>query len=157
MLGGQSCRKRLAALCHCPKAKSGRDRSITGRDGLSLYDHWAGGFRTFHGMMSHGFPNQFFTGFTQAAVSANPTAMFEQQGSDIAHIIKETSARGAITVEPSQQSPGRVVRIIRQASITDRKFWRECTPENYNNRAKRCSRRIWASPMGPASTPSTNC
>jgi hypothetical protein len=25
-------------------------------------------------MMSHGFPNQFFTGFTQAGVSANRTA-----------------------------------------------------------------------------------
>jgi cyclohexanone monooxygenase len=49
---------------------------ITGRDGLSLYDHWADGYRTFHGMMSHGFPNQFFTGFTQAGVSANTTAMF---------------------------------------------------------------------------------
>ena len=92
MLGGKSCRKRLAAVGHCPKAKSGRDRSITGRGGLSLYDHWTGGFRTFHGMMSHGFPNQFFTGFTQAGVSANTTAMFEPQGSHIAYIIKETAA-----------------------------------------------------------------
>ena len=59
------------------------------RDGLSLYDHWDDGYRTFHGMMSQGFPNQFFTGFTQTGVSANTTAMFEQQGSHIAHIIKE--------------------------------------------------------------------
>ena len=41
-------------------------------------------------MMSHGFPNQFFTGFTQAGASPDTTAMFEQQGSHIAYIIRET-------------------------------------------------------------------
>ena len=35
-------------------------------------------------MMSHGFPNQFFTGFAQAGVAANTTAMFEQQAQHIA-------------------------------------------------------------------------
>ena len=64
---------------------------IEGRDGLSLYDHWADGFRTLHGMTTHGFPNQFFTGFTQAGVSANTTAMFEQQGSHIALSSKKRS------------------------------------------------------------------
>ena len=37
-----------------------------GSQRLSLYDHWADGYKTLHGMMTHGFPNQFFTGFTQA-------------------------------------------------------------------------------------------
>ncbi len=41
---------------------------ITGRDCLSLYDHWADGYRTFHGMMSHGFPNQLFTGSAASAL-----------------------------------------------------------------------------------------
>ena len=35
---------------------------IEGRDGLSIYDHWATELRTLHGVMTHGFPNQFFTG-----------------------------------------------------------------------------------------------
>ena len=130
---------------------------IMGRDGLSLYDHWANGYRTFHGMMSHGFPNQFFTGFTQAGVSANTTAMFEQQGSHIAWIIKETLARGAATVEPSQQAQDQWVRIIRETSITDRKSGGNARPAITTTRAKRRSGRIWASPTGPASTPSTNC
>ncbi len=73
------------------------------------------------------FPNQFFTGFIQARVLANTTAMFEQQGTHIACIIKETPARGAVTVEPSRQTQDEWVRIIREASLTDRIFWRECT------------------------------
>ena len=30
--------------------------AIEGRDGLSLYDHWADGYKTLHGMTSRGFP-----------------------------------------------------------------------------------------------------
>ena len=54
-------------------------------------------------MTSRGFPNQFFTGFIQGGVSANTTAMFEQQAKHIAYIIAEAQNRGATTVEPSQE------------------------------------------------------
>ena len=30
--------------------------AIEGRDGLSLFDHWRNGYKTLHGMTSHGFP-----------------------------------------------------------------------------------------------------
>jgi len=99
--------------------------------------------------MSCGFLNQFFTGFTQAGVSANTTAMFEQQGSHIAHFIKETLARGAATVEPSRQGQDGWVKIIREASITDRKFWRECTPGYYNNEGEELLRSHIGEPYGP--------
>ena len=33
---------------------------ISGRGGQSLYDRWAHEFRTLHGVMTHGFPNQFY-------------------------------------------------------------------------------------------------
>ncbi|MFD6108358.1 flavin-containing monooxygenase, partial [Nocardia salmonicida] len=66
---------------------------FAGRDELSLYDHWAKGYRTLHGTMTTGFPNQFFTGFVQGGVTASTTAMFEQQATHIAYIIKETLAR----------------------------------------------------------------
>jgi cyclohexanone monooxygenase len=48
--------------------------TIEGRDGLSLFDYWHDGYQTFHGMTSVGFPNQFFTGFTQVGISANIAA-----------------------------------------------------------------------------------
>jgi hypothetical protein len=130
---------------------------ITGRNGLSLYDHWANGYRTFHGMMSHGFPNQFFTGCTEAGVSANTTAMFDQQGSHIAQIIGETLARGAATVEPSRQAQDEWVRIIRDASFTDRNSGGNARPAITTARAKKCSDHIWASPTAPASTLLSNC
>ena len=53
--------------------------TIEGRNGLSLFDYWKDSYQTLHGMTSRGFPNQFFTGFVQGGVSANTTAMFEQQ------------------------------------------------------------------------------
>ena len=43
-------------------------------------------------MTSRGFPNQFFTGFIQGGVSANTTAMFEQQAKHIAYVIAEAEA-----------------------------------------------------------------
>ena len=78
--------------------------AIEGRDGLSLFDHWRDSYKTLHGMTSRGFPNQFHTGFIQGGVSANTTAMFEQQAEHIAYIIAEAVKRKATTVEPSQEA-----------------------------------------------------
>ena len=78
--------------------------AIEGRDGVSLFDHWRDGYKTLHGMTSRGFPNQFHTGFIQGGVSANTTAMFEQQAEHIAYIIAEAVKRKATTVEPSQEA-----------------------------------------------------
>jgi cyclohexanone monooxygenase len=106
---------------------------IDGRDGLSLYDHWRSGFRTFHGMTAHGFPNQFFTGFTQLGISANITGMFDQQAGHIAYIIKETLARGAATVEASAAAQDAWVKTIRDNLFLNAPFWQACTPGYYNN------------------------
>jgi cyclohexanone monooxygenase len=107
--------------------------TIEGRDGVSLYDRWADGFQTFHGMTSHGFPNQFFTGFTQAGVGANNTAMYEQQAVHIAYLIGQTLARGATTVEPSSAAQHEWVRTIRESAPPAGDFAVECTPGYYNN------------------------
>jgi cation diffusion facilitator CzcD-associated flavoprotein CzcO len=108
-------------------------KAIEGRAGLSLYEHWADGLRTFHGMTSHGFPNQFFTGFTQAGAGANNTAMYEQQAAHIAYIVKQTLARGAQTVEPSERAQDQWVKTIRDTAIPSGQFLEDCTPGYYNN------------------------
>jgi cyclohexanone monooxygenase len=107
--------------------------AIEGRDGLSLYAYWGDEYKTLHGMTSHGFPNQFFTGFSQGGVSANTTSMYEQQGEHIAYIIREAMARGAATVEPSRQAQDDWCRIIRETAISATQFAEECTPGYYNN------------------------
>jgi cyclohexanone monooxygenase len=107
--------------------------SIEGSGGLSLYDHWADGFKTFHGLTSHGFPNQFFTGFTQVGISANIAANYELQGEHIAYVISEALARGATTVEPSRQAQDEWCRTIRETAMPSTGFEQECTPGYYNN------------------------
>ena len=106
---------------------------IVGRDGLSLFDYWQDDYKTLHGMTSRGFPNQFFMGFIQGGVSANTTAMFEQQAQHIAYIIAEAQNRGATTVEPSQEGQDTWVRTVRELAIDNSAFELSCTPGYYNN------------------------
>ncbi|ORW47033.1 monooxygenase [Mycobacterium paraense] len=107
--------------------------AIEGRGGLSLFDHWRDSYKTLHGMSTRGFPNQFHTGFLQGGVSANTTAMFEQQAEHIAYIISEAIKRGATTVEPSQQGQDNWVTTIRELAIDNSAFEVTCTPGYYNN------------------------
>jgi cyclohexanone monooxygenase len=106
---------------------------FAGRDGRSLYDHWRNGYRTLHGIASHGFPNIFFTGFVQGGVTASTTLMFEQQARHIAYVVKETLAQGATVVEPSAEAEDGWVATIREYSIDNSNFVRECTPGYYNS------------------------
>ncbi|WCT73501.1 NAD(P)/FAD-dependent oxidoreductase [Sphingomonas naphthae] len=103
-----------------------------GRDGLSLYDHWRDGLKTFHGMTSHGFPNHFYTGFTQAGAGGNITAMYDQQVSHIAWIVKEALARGAAVIEPTREAQEGWVRTIHETAVDISDFLLECTPGYWN-------------------------
>jgi cyclohexanone monooxygenase len=130
--------------------------TIEGRGGASIYDHWAGGLKTLHGMMTRGFPNQFFTGFTQAGVSANNTATFDQQGEHIAYVIAQALARGAETVEPSQSAQDAWVRTIHETAVDNSKFQAECTPSYFNDEGgredaagRRTYKSIFGEPYGP--------
>ncbi|ORB62762.1 flavin-containing monooxygenase [Mycolicibacterium tusciae] len=106
---------------------------IVGRDGLSLFDYWQDDYKTLHGMTSRGFPNQFFMGFIQGGVSANTTAMFEQQANHIAYLIAEAQNRGATTVEPTQEGQDAWVQTVRELAIDNSAFELSCTPGYYNN------------------------
>lgn len=109
---------------------------IVGRDGLSLFDYWKDRYQTLHGMTSRGFPNQFFMGFIQGGVSANTTAMFEQQAQHIAYIIAEAQNRGATTVEPSKDGQDAWVATVRELAIDNSAFELSCTPGYYNNEGR---------------------
>jgi cation diffusion facilitator CzcD-associated flavoprotein CzcO len=107
--------------------------AIEGRGGMSLYDHWAEGFKTLHGMTSRHFPNQFFTGFTQVGISANIAANYELQGEHIAYVIAEALKRGVTTVEPTQEAQDAWCQTVRETAIDNSAFDAECTPGYYNN------------------------
>jgi cyclohexanone monooxygenase len=106
---------------------------IEGRDGISLFDHWRDSYKTLHGITSRGFPNQFHTGFIQGSVSANTTAMYEQQAEHIAYIISEAMKRSATIVEPSQEAQDRWVKTIQELAVDASEFWTACTPGYYNS------------------------
>jgi len=106
---------------------------IEGRGGRSLFDYWGDGFRTFHGWISDGFPNQFFTGYTQGAVAANLTLMLDYQTQHIAHVIAQTRKRGALTVEATLEAVEHWQEVMRDHRVRNDKFLSECTPGYYNN------------------------
>jgi cyclohexanone monooxygenase len=122
---------------------------FTGRDGRSLYDHWREGYRTLHGTMTHGFPNQFFTGYIQGGITAAVPLMFEQQAEHIAHIISAAQARGATTVEPTAEAQDGWVATIRETEIDNTNFQRECTPGYYNNEGEQKIRSVLGDPYWP--------
>ena len=109
---------------------------IVGRDGLSLFEYWKDKYQTLHGMTSRGFPNQFFMGFIQGGVSANTTAMFEQQAQHIAYIVAEAQNRGATMVEPSKDGQDAWVATVRELAIDNSAFELSCTPGYYNNEGR---------------------
>jgi cyclohexanone monooxygenase len=106
---------------------------ITGRGGQSLFDYYKDGFRTLHGHSSRGFPNWFYIGIGQNGLSVNMTAMFDDQAQHIAYIIKETKARGAVTVQPTHEAEEAWVELIRSVAVLNRDFQNACTPGYYNN------------------------
>jgi cyclohexanone monooxygenase len=127
-----------------------------GRDDLSIYEYWSDGLKTFHGMAAHGFPNHFYTGFTQAGAGGNITAMYDQQVSHIAWIIKETLARKAVTVEPTQAAQDAWIQTIHDTAFDNTDFLLECTPGYWNGEGggsgpdrKKKLRFIFGEPYGP--------
>ena len=107
--------------------------TIEGRDGVSIYSHWADGYRTLHGVMTHNFPNLFFTGYIQGGFFATTTHQFSRQGYHIAYIIKEALKRGLSAVEPTLGAQEEWVKLIRSTAIDISYLQQECPPSYFNN------------------------
>jgi cyclohexanone monooxygenase len=125
------------------------DFDTIGRDGESLYDHWANGFRTLHGMSVHGFPNWFTIGINQNGLSPNMTAMFDDQAVHVSYIIREVLERGKDTVEVTNEAEDEwVQQIVSLAGTGATAFFEECTP-GYYNREGQGSTNMQNSPYAP--------
>jgi cation diffusion facilitator CzcD-associated flavoprotein CzcO len=106
---------------------------VEGRGGQSIYKHWANGPKTLHGVMTHGFPNQFYTGYIQGGLNGSTTLQFGSQCYHIAHIISATLQRGAKVVEPTQEAQDAYVRHLAEVEFDTTQFQRECTPSYFTN------------------------
>jgi cation diffusion facilitator CzcD-associated flavoprotein CzcO len=107
--------------------------AVEGRGGQSIYQQWAEGPKTLHGVMAHGFPNQFYIGYIQGGLNASTTEQFGRQGYHIAYVISEALKRGLQSVEPSQEAQDAYVNHFEAVMFDSTQFQRECTPSYFTN------------------------
>ena len=104
---------------------------VTGRGGVKLADYWSKGMRTYHGMLSHNFPNLFHVGFTQTGYTPNFTYMGDNQSRHIAAVIADANAKGIKSMEPTMEAEADyVARVTAPNAMTD--YLAACTPGYYN-------------------------
>ena len=122
---------------------------LEGRDGRSLFDHWEQGYRTLHGMSTHGFPNMAFIGFVQGGVHASTTETFRRQAEHIAWMISTAMARGISTLELSKDGEDSWVAHHRATELDVETFARACTPGYYNSEGGEQFRYFLGDSYGP--------
>ncbi len=108
---------------------------IYGRDGKTLSDAWAHGMRTFHGVLSHGFPNCLHTGLTQTGLAFNYTYTARGQAQHVAYLVRQVLDRGATSIEASAEAEAAYVDLV-SAPGPMRKYQESCTPGYYNVEGK---------------------
>ena len=109
---------------------------IIGRDDMTLSEKWSEGLRTFHGLQTNGFPNCFFLGFTQTAVTVSVPHALNEQAKHVAYILDAARARGAATVEATFEAEQAWIAEVRDKQRLGERFYAECTPGYYNNEGK---------------------
>jgi cation diffusion facilitator CzcD-associated flavoprotein CzcO len=106
---------------------------IVGRGGQTLSQHWSDGLRTLHGLTTHGFPNCFFLGFTQTAITISVPQALNEQAQHVTHLVTEAEKRGAKVLEPTTNAESAYVQEIRSLARLGQRFYTECTPGYYNS------------------------
>ena len=109
---------------------------IIGRNGLSLSDKWATGWRTLHGLQANSFPNCFFLGFTQTALAVNVPHALNEQAKHVTHILTQAQQRGATRIEATLEAEEMWLAEMQDKARIAERFYAECTPGYYNNEGK---------------------
>jgi cyclohexanone monooxygenase len=109
---------------------------IIGQGGQSLSAKWADGLRTLHGLQTNGFPNCFFIGFTQSAITVNVPQSLNEQARHIAYMLTQVKARGATTIEATLAGEDGWVTEMESKAKMGEQFRAECTPGYYNSEGK---------------------
>ncbi len=109
---------------------------LIGRNGLSLSDKWAKGWRTLFGLQANGFPNCFFLGFTQTALSVNVPHALNEQAKHVTYILDQARQRGASRIEATLEAEDMWLAEMQDKARIAERFYAECTPGYYNNEGK---------------------
>jgi cyclohexanone monooxygenase len=106
---------------------------VIGKNNLRLSDKWKDGPRTFQGMFAHGFPNCYFLGVIQSALTTNFVHLLMEQTKHIAHVVKNGGGDNTKLVEPTLEAEEEWVALIKRNAHRGERFFAECTPGYYNN------------------------
>ena len=106
---------------------------VIGKNDLKLSDKWKDGPKTFQGMFSHGFPNCYFLGVIQSALTTNFVHLLMEQTKHIAHVVKYGGGHNTKLVEPTLEAEEEWVALIKRNAHRGERFFAECTPGYYNN------------------------
>jgi len=111
--------------------RSGYD--IVGRNGVKLSGKWEHGLQTLHGLQTAGFPNAFFMGFTQGAVTVNVPETLNEQAVHITYMLDRVREQGGTTIEATAEGEQAWVQEMHDKAHYGAKFRAQCTPGYYNN------------------------
>jgi len=98
---------------------------------VKLGDYWSRGMRTYHGLMSHGFPNCYHMGFTQTGYTPNFTYQLDKQAQHLAAVFSDAKARGLRVFEPTLDAEEAYLRLV-LAPTAMSEYLASCTPGYYN-------------------------
>jgi len=107
--------------------------AITGRNGLSLDEHWSRGAHTLWGMQARGLPNFFLMSLLQSGVSINYMHIADAQTRYIAAVIAHCLDNGIMAVEPSEAAENAWVDRVVELSKARKAFLEACTPGYFNH------------------------
>jgi cation diffusion facilitator CzcD-associated flavoprotein CzcO len=110
---------------------------VIGRNGVSIYDHWADGPRTLHGITTHNFPNMFFTGYVQGGLNGTTTLQFGRQVSHAAWIVRQALDRGIRSVETTQEGQDAYVKRFNEVALDLSGILNDCTPSYFTNEGEK--------------------
>jgi cyclohexanone monooxygenase len=91
-----------------------------------LSEHWSEGLRTLHGLTTSGFPNCFFLGFTQTAITISVPQALGEQARHVTHMVTEARARGRQTVVPTPEAELAYVQEVRGLARLGQRFCCGC-------------------------------
>ena len=120
---------------------------IVGRGGRTLSQHWSEGLRTLHGLTVHGFPNCFFLGFTQTAITISVPQALGEQANHVAYIVAESQARGHRSIEATSEAELAYVNEVHSLARLGQRFYEECTPGYYNSEGAKGNKQGFFSDM----------
>jgi cation diffusion facilitator CzcD-associated flavoprotein CzcO len=106
---------------------------VTGRGGARLSEHWKDGLRTLHGLTTDGFPNCFFLGFTQTAITISVPQALNEQARHLAYMVSQARDRGTPVLEPTREAVAAYDAEIKSHARIGARFYMECTPGYYNS------------------------